>query len=278
MVGVPRLGDEVRFRPVGADRLTLALPQPQMIDDPGAEQEHEHQRRDHRAAGAHGEIAEHVENRERAGKIGQPVKHRINPERTPLRARVATELAGERLDDRAHPRAERALDHHRVARVHRAEHVGFERRGCLGIAAPAFGGKGLPQRFRSAGRRRTRDRPHCPRSPRPGRDAAPRLRPEFQHVAQHGDAPAARPDRRLAEQRQRRPHRGRIGVVALVDQQRRRRRAVRASMRSPRPPLGGLNRQAPAPRARDRRRPASPPPAPPANCTPHGGPARRACR
>ncbi len=112
------LGDEMRFRAVGADRLALALPHAQMVDDPGAEHEHEHQRGDHRAAGAHREVAEHVEDRERAGKIGQPIEHRINPERTPLaRGALRRELAGERLDDRAHLRAERALDHHRVARA-----------------------------------------------------------------------------------------------------------------------------------------------------------------
>ena len=47
------------------------------------------------------------------------------------------------------------------------------------------------------------------------------FRPEFQHVAEHGDAPAVRADRRLAEQSQRRRDRGRIGVVALVDDERR---------------------------------------------------------
>ena len=46
------------------------------------------------------------------------------------------------------------------------------------------------------------------------------LRAELQHVAEHGDAAAARADRRLAEQRDRRAHRGRVGVVAFVDQQR----------------------------------------------------------
>ena len=61
---------------------------------------------------------------------------------------------------------------------------------------------------------------------------------EFQHVAEHGDAPAARPDRRLAEQRERGAHRGRIGVVAFVDQQRRAAGQVRASMRAPRPRAG----------------------------------------
>ena len=58
------------------------------------------------------------------------------------------------------------------------------------------------------------------------------LRAELQHVAEHRDAPAARPDRRLAEQRERRAHRGRIGVVALVDQQRRAARHVERQARA----------------------------------------------
>ena len=87
------LADEMRLWPVAADRLALALPQPQMIDDPRAEQEYEDQRRQQRAAGSHREITEDVEDRERAGQIGQPIKHRINLRRTPLRARLAKNIA-----------------------------------------------------------------------------------------------------------------------------------------------------------------------------------------
>ena len=79
--------DEVRLRPVGADRLALALPDAQVVDDPGPEQEHEDQRGHHRAAGAHREVAEHVEDRERAGKVGQPVEHRFNLVPAPRRRR-----------------------------------------------------------------------------------------------------------------------------------------------------------------------------------------------
>ena len=88
------LGDQMRFWAVGADRLALALPDAQMIDDPGAEHEHEHQRRDHRACRPHRQIAEDIEDRQRAGEIGQPIEHRINLERTPLRGRHATRTDG----------------------------------------------------------------------------------------------------------------------------------------------------------------------------------------
>jgi hypothetical protein len=69
---------EMRLRAVGADRLALALPHPQVVDDRGAEQEHEDQRGQHRAARADGQVAEDVEDRDGAGEIGQPVEHRIN--------------------------------------------------------------------------------------------------------------------------------------------------------------------------------------------------------
>ena len=56
----------MRGGPILADRLALALAQTQMIDDPGTEQEHEHGGREHGAAGAHRQVAEDVEDRERA--------------------------------------------------------------------------------------------------------------------------------------------------------------------------------------------------------------------
>ena len=90
------LGDEVRCRAVGADRLALALAQPQMIDDPGPEQEHEQRARHHRPAGAEGDVAEHVEEAAEeaeagngVGKLDQPVKHSICPIPRLGRARLA---------------------------------------------------------------------------------------------------------------------------------------------------------------------------------------------
>jgi hypothetical protein len=55
-----------------------------MVDDPRPEQEHEHQRGHHRAAGAHREVTEHVEHGKRAGKICKPIQHRFNLERAPV--------------------------------------------------------------------------------------------------------------------------------------------------------------------------------------------------
>jgi hypothetical protein len=40
----------------------------------------------------------------------------------------------------------------------------------------------------------------------------------FKHVAEHRDAPPLSRTGGIAQQLQRRPHRGRIGIVALVDQ------------------------------------------------------------
>src|SRR6266436_958962 len=76
----------MRLRPVGANRLTLALANPQVIDDPGTEQEHEQRAGHHRPAGAEGDVAEDVqeaaqegESGDGVGKLDQPVKHSICP-------------------------------------------------------------------------------------------------------------------------------------------------------------------------------------------------------
>ena len=79
MVGVPFLVIRCDLRAVGADRLALALLDAQQVDDRAAEQEHEHQRGDDGAAGAEGDVAEDVEERELVGEIGQPIEHRIKP-------------------------------------------------------------------------------------------------------------------------------------------------------------------------------------------------------
>ena len=67
----------MRRRSVGADRLTFALLDAQHVDDRTAEQEHEHQRGDDGAAGAEREVAEHIEERQFVGEVGQPIKHRF---------------------------------------------------------------------------------------------------------------------------------------------------------------------------------------------------------
>ena len=232
-------------------------------------------------AGAHRQVAEDVEDRERAGKIGQPIEHRINLERTPRRGRLAPRTGGvERLDDRPHPRAERALDHHRVARrasrrAHRPRAPRTSRHSRPGArregppTAPAYSGPAqntrsiavvhdrLGQAAMQLGALRARA-PACRRAPRCAGRAA-RSAP-----GRAGRAPrASRPDWRCSFRRSAAP----------------RRRAVRASIRAPRPPLGGCKCGERQRREREigagERRP---PPAPRANSAPHGGPARRACR
>ena len=84
------LGDEMRLRAVGADRLALALAQAKVVDDPGTEQKHEQPAGEHRAAGAEGDVAKHVQQtaerdqkRHGIGKVDQPIKHSVRL--TPLR-------------------------------------------------------------------------------------------------------------------------------------------------------------------------------------------------
>src|ERR1700726_2270391 len=64
---------EMRLRAVGADRLALALPDPQMVDDPGAEQEDEQGPRYHRAAGTECDVAENIQKRAKRGEAGKGV-------------------------------------------------------------------------------------------------------------------------------------------------------------------------------------------------------------
>ena len=60
---------EMRLRPVGADRLALALPDAQRVDDRRAEDEDDQRRGDQRAAGAEGDVAEDVEDRDLVREI-----------------------------------------------------------------------------------------------------------------------------------------------------------------------------------------------------------------
>ena len=86
------------------------------------------------------------------------------------------------------------------------------------IAAAALGGKRLPERLHQ----RAGEEDAVDRAPRPscGEAGMKRRRraAELQHVAEDGDPAAARRRLGLAEEGERRPHRGRVGVVALVDQ------------------------------------------------------------
>ncbi len=190
-----------------------------------------------RAAGAEGDVAEYVEDGELVRQIDQPIKHRLNLARTRLRAWLRAFVVAswcgyaalQRLDDGRHARAERAFDHDDVAGTDRGHHLRFERGGVLCIAAAAAGGKSLPQIAASAGRSRTPDRPRWRSTGlRPGRDASAG---PFGPSSSMSPSTAMRrprgPMRRLAEQGQRGVDRGRIGVIALVDEERRDRRADR---------------------------------------------------
>ena len=242
-----------------------------------AEQEHEDQRGHHRAAGAERDVAEHVEERERAGKVGQPVEHRINLAcrrrgAEPEYWRVSALTIGP-IFEPSEPLTITASPARTAASTSR-----FERRGCLGIAAPAFRGKSLPQRaHQRAGaehqidgvvrdrRRRGRGAAAGPAGPSSSMSPSTAMRrPRGPTGAWPSSASAARIE-------------AGIGVVAFVDQrgaaarqfERRRARRGRSAARA---------RRAPARPAPGRRRRASPPPARRANSAPDGGPARRACR
>ena len=88
------LGNEMRLRPVGADRLALALPDAQVVDDPGAEQEHEQCGCDHRAAGAERNVAKYIQSRYRGRCVDKPIEH-SKPPYTATSSRAA--LSGNRF-------------------------------------------------------------------------------------------------------------------------------------------------------------------------------------
>ena len=91
------LGDEVRFRTIGADRLAFSLQPPQPINDELAEQKHKQQRGDDRAAGPERDVAKHIEDGKLVGKFDQPIKHYdINLVRPPFRERLSPNFLGAR--------------------------------------------------------------------------------------------------------------------------------------------------------------------------------------
>ena len=104
-----------------------------------------------RAAGAERDVAEHVEDRELVGQIDQPIEHTHQP---CADASASCPAAREGREDDAFSAltmgpmrepSEPLTMTTSPARIAR-QHVRFERGGVLGIAAPALGGKRLPQR------------------------------------------------------------------------------------------------------------------------------------
>ena len=248
MVGVPFLVRRCEAGPSSADRLPLALLQPQRGDDRRTEEEDEEEPGSRGAERAEREIAEQVEDAGQVRKLGQPGQHRTSY----LLSRWAKTLA-QRRDERTHPAAVRAFDHRDVAAAQRRGD--FVRQ----FARPL--GPGGPHRGRRRIEERARQRPGAEQKiDLVGAEVGGefgvhrrRLRPELQHVADDGDAAPVRPGLRRAEQRQRRAHRGRIGVVAFVDDGRR--PVGRRRSRSARPcPSAARSRPAPRRRRRGRRR------------------------
>ena len=137
-----------------------------------------------------------------------------------LRIVLAHRQPLQRLDDGRHARTEGALDHDGVAGTDRGQHLRLERGGVPCIAAATAGGKGLPQgpHQRPATEHQVNrvgdyrfEQAAVQRSP---------ARPQFEHVAKHGDTPSLRSDRCLTKQRERCRHGSGIGIVAVVDDDR----------------------------------------------------------
>ena len=157
--------------------------------------------------------------------------------------RHGREARHDRLDDRPHARAQRALDGDRRPRrgSHRAPAA---RARWTGRHKHPAGSKASCRRGRaSAARRRRRHRRHWRSPPRPAPCAAPAPVGPSSSMSPSTAIRRPRPgDRNAAEILDRGPHRGRVAVIALVDQDERARpapaapaarRVRRAACRSP---------------------------------------------
>ena len=166
------LGQKVRSRPVGADRLALALLQAQRRDDHRPEEEDEQQPGRRRAERAEGQIAEEVEDARDVRKIGQPGQHRGF-----LTSRFGgRESFAQGRHHRPHAAAVRSLDHDDVAAAQSVGEFGEE---CRSTAQPRRRASAPARRRRargSAGRRRTAGRPGSARVPGRAPRACPRRR------------------------------------------------------------------------------------------------------
>ena len=204
---------QMRLRAVLADRLALALLEAQQIDDGRPEQEHEQQRRHDGAAGAEGDVAEDIQRPDLLAEAHQHIEHSYPP------GWLLAEPRQHGSHQRRHARAQRALDHHHVTRPHRVQQTIRQLGRGGGPRAAAGGGKVVHQQLhhRATGKNQIDAR-------RVNRffEAAMQVRrcvAQLQHVAQHGDAARELLARRGGHGRQRCPHGGGVGVVALVDQQ-----------------------------------------------------------
>ena len=183
------LRHEMRRRPVLADRLTLALAQAQVIDDPRTEQEHEHERGHHRAAGAHRQIAEHVEHAESCPKNRPANTASFNPAAL-VRLRCARSGACSALTIGPMREPSEPLTITASPAVIAPSTCGSERGRRFRIAAAALGGKRIPQRFHQrAGAIDEIDRIRRYGLGERGMQHRA-FRPKLQHVAEHRDAPA----------------------------------------------------------------------------------------
>ena len=108
------LGQKMRRGAVGADRLALALLQPQPRDDRRAEEQDEEQPRARCAERAEGQPVEKAEEARQVRPVGEPGQHR----RLASGARTG-EMVAQRGDERPHAAAVRTLDHGDVAGAQR---------------------------------------------------------------------------------------------------------------------------------------------------------------
>ena len=207
----PGLGAVCR-RPLLADVLSdLELPKPR--DEPRAEDERQRERGQRRRRRSEGDVAKHVEERVlRVQRVEEVIEHQLSP---------STPGLPEPTNRLFQPDGPRRLEQHDVAAAHPTR-VLTASPASLRVPAPERAarieplGDGTVQEVS----RQLAD-PHEEIDAAPGRVAADALvergglRPELEHVAEHGDATHGRVG--LGQLVERALDRARVGVVGLVD-------------------------------------------------------------
>ena len=150
------LGQQMRGRPVGADRLALALFEPQRRDDRGAEEEHQKQPGRRRAERAERQIAEQIERRRRCGKSAQPGQHLVLASRPARRAKMFAQKRGDSGPMRRP--LEPLIITTSPARSAPRPAARASSLGALGVGGAHRGRRGVVERARQRARRRTADR------------------------------------------------------------------------------------------------------------------------
>ncbi len=210
------LCQKMRLRTISADRLALALFEAQGRNGARAEKEDEEQRRRRRAAGAKGDVTKKIERTEQMRKIRKPSEHEkkfLGDDSWSWIARF------QRFDDGMHAAGVGPFDHDEITGTNGVAEGRFKLLGCRPPSALELLRQSVVESLHHRpGGENDIDMIDL-QIDRKARMEIFAARPEFAHIAEHGDAASRFGGRRqFADERESRPHGGGIGVVAFVDE------------------------------------------------------------